>query len=341
MGYWAAQEQYTPQSLLGHAVLAEKLGFRSLATSDHFHPWFHKGGQSIFSWVWLASMLERTQSMEGGTAVTALVYRYHPALIAQAFATLAALHPGRVFLGVGTGEAMNEVPLGLEWPAYEQRAERLEEALAIIRKMWAEEFVTFEGKHFQVRGANLYTKPPDRIPIYMAASGPRSAAMAGRLTDGLITYITKGKTLVGGLFPAFERGAREAGKDPASLERIAELSVAWDRDYDRAAKATRRWAATCLPGILNRDITDPRRLEEEGAKVPREEVMARWLVTTDVEEIAREVEACGRRGFTRVYLHSTSPDESAFLREVGREVLAALQGGRGEHGRRSHRGRLK
>lgn len=342
VGYWAAQEQFPPEELLERAVLAERVGFRTTASSDHFHPWFDRGGQSIFCWVWMASMLERTRAMEVGTAVTAVVHRYHPAIVAQAFATLGNLHPGRVFLGVGTGEAMNEVPLGMEWPGYEERAQRLEEAIQIIRLLWEGEFVTFEGKYFQVRKANLYTKPPKPIPLFMAASGPKSAAMVGRLTDGLITYITDGGQLKGELLPAMERGAREAGKDPKSLERIAEFSVSWDPDYDRAAEATRTWASTTIPSVLHRKIADPRELQRLGDEIPREEVIRRWFVTTDVEDLNGKIEECQRLGFTRIYIHSTSPDERAFIREFGRKVLPGFRGGQGE-GRRSetHRGRLK
>lgn len=344
VGYWVAQEQYPPDLLLDRVALAEKVGFSTTATSDHFHPWFHTRGHSAFTWAWMASALERTRAMELGTAVTAVIYRYHPAIVAQAFSTLDNLYPGRVFLGVGSGEAMNEVPLGLEWPPYGERALRMEEAVRIIRLLWGtEDFVDFNGDFFSLRGARLYVRPRGTVPIFMAASGPKSAHLAGRLADGLLTYIHDPAILKTKLLPAFEEGARREGRDPGRLERVLELSLSYDEDYDRALEGTRVWASTAVPGVLNREVSDPRELEALGRDVSLEELEKRWLVTTDVDDIVKEVEETSRLGFTRIYLHSASPDEDRFVTDFGREGLPALGGGGGArrsrgrgHGRRPH-----
>ncbi len=324
-GYWAAQEQYPPEVLLDFVVRAEAAGFTTTATSDHFHPWFHTGGQSAFTWAWMAAACERTRAMELGTAVTAVVYRYPPALVAQAFATLGRLYPGRIFLGVGTGEAMNEVPFGMEWPGYDERAARLEEAIRIIQLLWSsDDFVDFDGRYFKLRRARLYTKAKGKVPIFMAASGPKSARLAGRLADGLLSYIHDAQELKSKLFPAFEEGARAAGREPASLERILEFSVSYSPDYDRAYRAIRRWASTSITGALGRNIVDPRELEAEGDKVPTEELAKRWLISDNIESIVKECEEMARLGFTRVYLHSTSPDEEVFIRDFGKQAFPVL-----------------
>ncbi|MEM2111829.1 MAG: TIGR03557 family F420-dependent LLM class oxidoreductase, partial [Candidatus Bathyarchaeia archaeon] len=190
MGYKIAFEQYQPDALLQHAILAEQYGFESLWASDHFHPWGHTGAGGGFAWTWIASAAERTKKMEIGTSVTAPILRYHPALVAQAFATLSFMYSNRIFLGLGTGEALNESPLGYTWPSPSQRVEMLEEAIIMIKKLWNEEFVSFKGKYYRLKKANLYTKPDKPPKIYVAAGGPRVAELAGRMADGIIMTST-------------------------------------------------------------------------------------------------------------------------------------------------------
>src|SRR2546427_539119 len=177
LGYKASAEQFGPRELLDFAILAEELGFDSVVVSDHFHPWRDTGGHAPFSFAWLGAVAARTKRIRIGTSVVTPSFRYHPAIVAQAMATVALLAPGRVFLGVGSGESMNETPLTVsEWPEPGERLRRLREAVRLIKRMWSEDYVTFEGKYFQTREAKLFDKPAQPIPILIAAGGPQAAA---------------------------------------------------------------------------------------------------------------------------------------------------------------------
>jgi len=187
-GFRAVSEQFPPKELLKQAKDVDRAGFDFITISDHFHPWFHTDAQSPFSWVWIASAAQATNNIHIGTGVTSPIFRYNPGVIAQAFATLDSLYPGRIFLTLGTGEGMNEVPLGYVWPPYSERAEKLEEALEIIRSLWGGNFVDYNGKHFKLRGANLYTKPKGTIPVFVAARGMNMARFSGRIADGIYTH---------------------------------------------------------------------------------------------------------------------------------------------------------
>ena len=246
LGYWAAQEQYDPQRLLQYAMRAEVVGFDIIVTSDHFHPWSDTGGQAGFPWIWLASAAEKTRKVEVGTAVTTPMFRYHPALVAQAFATLDNLYPGRIFVTLGTGHAMNEIPLGFKWPGFEEKIGRLQEALDIIQKLWKGDFVTYEGKYFQLNKAKLYTKPKTKIPVYLATSNERVARIAGQFSDGILTNprgLERFRKIVGSM----ERAATKAGRDPSTLSKSMEFKVAYDIDYNRALKSAMFWATTAIP----------------------------------------------------------------------------------------------
>jgi len=235
LGYKTCHEQYQPDRLLSHAVLADKYGFETLWTSDHFHPWAHTGAAGGFAWIWMASAAERTKNMRIGTSVTAPTLRYHPAIVAQAFATLAVMYPNRIFLGLGAGEALNESPLGYAWPSPKQRVEMLEEAIIVIKKLWKDDFVSFEGKYYRLKKAKLYTKPEKPVKIYIAAGGPKVAELAGKHADGLLLGPHLGQAKE--LFRAFENGARKAGRDPTSLEKVVEILVSYNENYEAALKA--------------------------------------------------------------------------------------------------------
>ena len=178
--YKIAPEHHQPDKLLDNAILAEKYGFESFWISDHFHPWGHIGGGGAFAWTWISSAAERTHTATIGTDVTAPILRYHPGIVAQAFATLGYMYPERIFLGLGAGEALNESPLGYVWPSPRERVEMLEEAIIVIKRLWTEDFVDFNGKYYRLKKANLYTKPQRPLKIYVAAGGPRTAELAGR-----------------------------------------------------------------------------------------------------------------------------------------------------------------
>src|SRR5947208_7802965 len=186
-GYKASAEQFGPRDLIDYSVQAEQLGLECVAVSDHFQPGLHHGGHGPAALPWLGAIGERTDRTLLGTSVLTPTMRYHPSIVAQAFATLACLNPGRVFLGVGTGEAMNETPAtGTEWPPAKERRAMLAEAMTLIRRLWTEERVTFEGEYYRTERATVYDRPSTPVPIYVAASGPLAAKLAGRAGDGFI-----------------------------------------------------------------------------------------------------------------------------------------------------------
>lgn len=319
LGYKTCHEQYQPDKLLAHAVLADKNGFDTLWTSDHFHPWAHTGAAAGFAWTWIASAAERTRNVKIGTSVTAPILRYHPAIVAQAFATLAYMYPDRIFLGLGAGEALNESPLGYAWPAASQRVEMLEEAMIAIRRLWDGDFVNFEGKYYKLRNAKLYTKPDRPIKVYVAAGGPRTAELAGRLADGLLLTPNLGQA--DRLFNAFENGAKRAGRDPGSLEKVVEILVSYDEDYGKALKACRFWTGAMLPVFYKCDISDPREIEENGRLVGDEAIESRWIVASTAEEHVKRIERYVKAGFNHLFFVSSSPDEAKFLKFYGEKVL--------------------
>ncbi|MBM4401237.1 MAG: TIGR03557 family F420-dependent LLM class oxidoreductase [Crenarchaeota archaeon] len=324
LGYKTCHEQYQPDVLLKHAVLAEKYGFETLWTSDHFHPWAHTGAAGGFAWVWMASAAEKTKNMRVGTAVTAPILRYHPAIVAQAFATLAVMYPNRIFLGLGAGEALNESPLGYVWPPPGQRVDMLEEAITVIRKLWTDKFVNFEGKYYRLRNANLYTKPDRPIKIYVAAGGSRVAELAGRLADGLLLgsgNLERSKQL----FQAFENGAKKAGRDPSSLEKVVEILVSHDENYEAALKSCRFWASILLPPTIKFNAYDPREMESQGRLIDDESIARRWMIATTAEEHIKGIEQYVKAGFNHLYFVSSSPDETKFIKFYGRNVLPYLR----------------
>jgi coenzyme F420-dependent glucose-6-phosphate dehydrogenase len=324
IGYKTCPEQYQPDKLLEHAILADKYGFETLWTSDHFHPWAHTGAAGGFAWTWMASAAERTKNMKIGTAVTAPILRYHPALVAQAFATLDYMYPGRVMLGLGAGEALNESPLGYSWPSPRQRVEMLEEAIVVIKKLWNENFVSFKGKYYTLKKANLYTKPKTHIKTYVAAGGPKVAELTGRLADGLLLAV-QAANQPEELFRAFEDGARKAGRDPERLEKVVELLVSYDEDYDAALKSCRFWAGCMLPMFFKYDVSDPREIEAHGNFVGDEAIAKRWIVATTAEEHIKRLERYVKAGFDHLFFVSSSPDEKKFIRFYGEKVLPHLR----------------
>jgi coenzyme F420-dependent glucose-6-phosphate dehydrogenase len=220
---------------------------------------------------------------------------------------------------------MNEIPVGQRWPPFEERAARVEESIKIIRSLWENEFVTIKGKYFSVKDARIYERPTKRIPIYLAASGPRMAEMAGRLADGLYTVPTQEQTVHEILFPALKRGATEASRDFDAITKLSFCNIVWDEDYDNAREAIRRWRATAYPGIFGRHEWDPRRLDELGEKVSMEDLAWRWVICTDLDDAIKGVEKCVGLGFDEIEIRSCSPNEDEFIRKFGREALPYLR----------------
>ena len=324
IGYCAAHEQFQPVQLLEYAVEAERAGFDSVWASDHFHPWAHTNAASGFTWAWMAALGERTEKIEIGTAVTCPFLRYNPAIVAQAFATLRAMYPERIFIGVGTGEAMNEIPVGCTWPSFRQRVERLEESLRIMKLLWSEKFVSFKGKYYQLRKANLYTKPATPPPIFVAASGATVARLAGRYADGLLTIPTNEQIYRDKIFPALNEGARSVGRDPEQITKAVEVWASYDEDYSKALKAARFWAACLLPGMLKYPIYDPREIEEHGNFVGDEQIAKYRMIGTKPEDHIKHIEKYVKLGFKHVYFLSSGPDEIKTIRMYGKYVLPYL-----------------
>ncbi|MDG6926615.1 MAG: TIGR03557 family F420-dependent LLM class oxidoreductase [Nitrososphaerota archaeon] len=324
-GYRAVAEQYGPSQLMEFAVLAEAQGFEFVSISDHFHPWFHQGGHAAFAWSWIASAAERTKRVRLGTGVTTPINRFHPAIVAQAFATMGAMYPGRVYLGLGTGEAMNEVPVGQRWPPFRERVARVEESIEIIRGLWREDFLTYRGKYFSVQGANIYDKPTVPVPIYVAASGATMAEVAGGRGDGLYTTPAREEKIKGLLLPAVRKGAEESGRRFEDIHRMILCNVSWNEDYDKALDSIKRWRATAAPGSFEENVSDPRELDRIGEKVPMEELTWRWTVCTDLEQVTKRVDDYVRMGFDEIEIRSASPNEKEFIERFGRQVLPGLR----------------
>ena len=327
LGYKASAEQFAPRPLLEFAIAAEATGFDSVVVSDHFQPWRHTDGHAPFSFAWLAALGERTTRVMLGTSVVTPTFRYNPAVVAQAMATIASLNPGRVMLGVGTGESMNEVPvLGIEWPDFKERFGRLKEAIEIMRKLWTEERVTFDGEYFHLRNATVYDRPERPIPLYVAASGESAARLAGRIGDGLICTSGKGAALYREtLLPAVTEAAAKAKRDPAKIERMIEMKVSFDTDRQRALENTRHWAALALPAEDKVGVEDPLEMERRSALLPLEKAASRWLVSSDPDEHVEQIAEYVGYGFTHLVFHAPGPDQLRFLELYGREIMPRLR----------------
>src|ERR1700693_3431441 len=263
LGYKASAEQFAPGKLLGFSCLAEEVGFDSVFISDHFQPWKHVDGHAPFSLTWLGALGARTQRVVIGTSVLTPTFRYHPSIVAQAFGTLGAMFPGRVVLGVGTGEGLNEVPsTGMQWPDNKERFARLREANQLIRKLWSEDRVTFEGQYYQTEKATIYDKPEEPVPIYVAAAGPQIAKYAGRSGQGFICTSGKAwKLYTETLLPNVAEGLTLASNTPADYERMIEMKVSCDTDHERAMQDTRHWAALALTPEEKVHVEDPVEME--------------------------------------------------------------------------------
>ncbi len=325
LGYSVAHEQYNPNLLLDFTVAAEKAGFDGIWCSDHFHPWFHSDASGGFAWAWMGSAAEKTRKVQIGSAVTCPMFRYHPAIVAQAFATLGFMYPERIFLGLGTGEAMNEVPLGYEWPSFKERIQRLEEAIKVIKLLWSESWVTFKGRYYRLKKANLYTKPKSPVPIYVAASGVAATELAGKYADGLLTLPFPESHYTNVLFPTLNKAAREMGRDPESIDKAVEVYVSYDQDYDKALASVRCWAGTALPFVFKYPVSDPREIESYGRLVGNEQLVQSWLIGTTPEQHIKCIEKYIRLGFTNIHVTSSSPEELKTIELYAKQILPYIK----------------
>jgi coenzyme F420-dependent glucose-6-phosphate dehydrogenase len=325
LGYKASAEQFGPRPLLDFAVDAERNGFDSVFVSDHFQPWRHSDGHAPFAFAWLGATGERTQRILLGTSVVTPTFRYHPAIVAQAFGTLGSLNPGRVILGVGTGEHLNEGALGIAWPDNKERFARLREAVKLIRLLWTEQSVTFDGEYYKTRNATIYDRPAQPIPIYVSAGGPQVAKFAGRAGDGLICTSGKGMELYSEqLLPSFAEGASAEGRDPSALDKTIEVKVSYDTNRSRALEETKIWAALALPAEVKAGVDDPREMERLARDV-EDVAHRRWLVSDDPDEHLEQLRPYIELGFNHLVFHSPTDDQARFLDLYGSQILPRIR----------------
>jgi coenzyme F420-dependent glucose-6-phosphate dehydrogenase len=323
-GYKASAEQFDPLTLLSFVEEAERLGLDLVAVSDHFQPWRHRDGHAPAALPWLGAAAQRTARVTLGTSVLTPTLRYHPSVVAQAFATLACLTPGRVFLGVGTGEAMNETPAtGRAFPDRKERRERLAEAIGLIRRLWSEERVDFDGRFYRTEKATVYDRPDEPVPIYVAASGPLAARLAGRVGDGFICTSGKGPGLYARLLAALAEGAERAGRDPDAIRRMIEIKVSYARNPRSALENTHPWAALSLTPDQKEGVEDPlemERLAEENLSL----APSRFICSSDPDEVVERIGEYVELGFTDLVFHHPGPDQERSLREFASDVLPRL-----------------
>jgi coenzyme F420-dependent glucose-6-phosphate dehydrogenase len=327
LGYKASAEQFGPNELLEYAILAERLGFDSVFISDHFQPWRHHDGHAPFSIAWMGALGARTTRILMGTSVLTPTFRYHPSVVAQAFATLATMFPQRVILGVGTGESLNEVPaLGLTWPEPKERTARLKEALTLIRKLWSEPRLSFRGEFYRTEKATIYDLPARPPPIYVAGAGPVMARYAGQFAEGFICTSGKAPQLYREtLLPNVETGVQASGRTNADLDMLIEMKVSFDGERQRALEDTRQWAALALSPEEKSSIEDPVEMERLAADVPVERAAQRWIVSTDPDEHVERIRPYVEMGFRHLVFHAPGPDQARFLNLYAEQVLPRLR----------------
>jgi len=320
--YFCGHEQWHPEQLVEHARLAERAGFDMLVVSEHFHPWVDDTSAAGYAWSTIGAMAAATNNVEFATGVTTPLWRYHPAVVAQAAATLDRLSAGRFNLGVGTGENINEGPLGFEFPGYAERAARMEEALQIMRRLLNGEKLTVSGAYYMTDRAKLYSPPLGPVPIWLAAGGPKSAALAARLADGIITSVKDpAATIERVLDPAREAAEKVGRAAPRIL--TTRWSVLADSE-DEAWEALHPWRGLRAPGRL--EAVDPADLRERADLLPREEVLGRYSIVSDPDQIVETyrplVENCAADIVT---IQMTSVDQESLIKMLGSEVLPRLR----------------
>jgi coenzyme F420-dependent glucose-6-phosphate dehydrogenase len=314
LGYKLSSEEFGPRELVRLARMAEDSGFGFALISDHFHPWTDAQGQSPFVWSVIGGLAEATSRLVVGTGVTCPTMRTHPAIIAQAAATSAVMLQGRFFLGVGTGENLNEHVVGARWPAVEVRQAMLEEAVDVMRRLWQGGYQDHHGRFFTVENARIYTRPDTPPPIMVAAAGARSAELAGRIGDGLV--VTQ---------PSSELVERFTAAGGGGKPRYAELTVCWGRDEASARRtAHRQWPIAALPGVLNTELAIPAYFEKAAAMLTEEAVAGSMVCGPDPERHLAQIRTFAEAGYDHLCIHQVGPDQEGFLRFYARQVLPRL-----------------
>ncbi len=327
IGYKASSEQFGARDLLEYAVAAEEHGLDSVTVADHYQPWRHEGGHAFYSLAWISALGERTSRVLIGTSVLTPTFRYNPAVVAQAFATMGCLFPGRIFLGVGTGEALNEVAVArLEWPDFKERFARLREAVRLMRILWREDQVSFDGEFYQTSSATIYDRPDGGIPIYIAAGGPVVARYAGRAGDGFICTSGKGMDLyTDKLMPAVDEGLAASGRERSDIDRMIEVKLSYDRDPEMALENTRFWAPLALTAEQKHGLHDPTEMERAADELPIEQVARRWIVASDPDTALAQIKPYVDAGLNHLVFHGPGADQIRFLDQFCEDVVPKLR----------------
>jgi G6PDH family F420-dependent oxidoreductase len=313
IGYSLSSEEHAPADIVRFAELAEQAGFGYALISDHYHPWVDAQGHSGFVWGMLGAIAQRTQKLVVGTGVTCPTVRIHPAIIAQSAATAACLMPGRFFLGVGSGENLNEHIVGDKWPPADIRLEMLEEAVDVLRLLWQGGVQSFYGDYYAVENARVYDLPDEPVKIMVAASGPKAADLAARIGDGLISTAPQ-KEIVN----AF------AAQGDSKRPRYGQLTVSWAASKDQAIKtALEIWPNAGVPGELSQELSTPAHFKQASQNVTADVIRESVVCGPDAQPILDKVEEYAQAGFTHVYLHQVGADQEGFLRFATSELLPA------------------
>jgi len=324
IGYAAALEQFHPNDLLAYCQLAERHGFKGVMAADHFQPWVPQQGHSAFVWSWMAALGATTCTLTFGPGVTCPSFRYHPAVVAQAAATQAAMTPGRFWLGLGSGEALNERVVGGVWPEPHIRLQMLQEAVGIIKKLFTGKVARHDdGRYFKMERVRLWTLPPTPPPIYIATAGPVTAEWAGREGDGIITpgaSLDKLRMLLG----KFEEGARKAGKDPARMPKLLQLHMSWAETYEEAMQnALTEWPNGGMP-FPKQDIRSPEDFAEIARLVRPENFKNRMLISPDLDEHRAYIQQFVDLGFDEIHVHNVGRNQEQFIKAFGEQVIPRL-----------------
>ena len=324
IGYAAMLEQFHPTELLDYCVAAEGAGFTAgFMVSEHFHPWTPQQGQSAVAWSFMGALGTRT-TLPFGTAVTCPGFRYHPAVIAHAAATLGAMFPGRFYLGLGAGEALNEHVVGGVWPEIGIRSAMMFESIEIINKLFGGNVVKHKGEFFTLESAKLYTRPGEPVPVYVATAGPVNARKAGKFADGIIT-VGAADEKIGMLWGKYEEGAREAGKDPSRSPKMLQIHVSWARtDEEAVQNAMVEWPNGGM-SFPKQDIKNPEDFAAMAKLVRPEDFKNRVLMTGDLEAHTKHIQHYVDMGFDEVHIHNVGRNQTEFIEVFGREVLPRLR----------------
>ena len=332
LGYKASAEQFDPRELVEIAVAAEGHGMESVWTSDHFQPWRHTGGHAPISLAWMAAVGERTSTVRIGTSVMTPTFRYNPAVLAQAFASLGVLYPDRVIAGFGTGEALNEIATGFrgageqDWPEFKERFARLRESVRLMRELWVGDRVSFAGDYYSTHDASIYDVPEGGVPVYIAAGGPTVAKYAGRAGDGFICTSGKGAELyVDQLLPAVKEGVEASGRSFDDLDRMIEIKLSYEETEEAALENTRFWSPLSLSKEQKHDITDPIEMEKAADALPIEQIASRWIVGADPDAVVEQIKQYTDAGLNHLVFHAPGQDQRRFLELFERDLAPRLR----------------